>query len=106
MTCSMVRTGKEVRYQTDYILGTDRCLFRDVTVWDPRHNSYHYLFIGCLSIYPPREHYDYLRRRKRPPLLPPTTQMSEGKLFAAQRRAVPKPKARGARKNAWISAAM
>ena len=26
-TWSMVREGKAVRYRTDYVLGTDRCLF-------------------------------------------------------------------------------
>ena len=38
-TWSMVQTGREVRYRTDYILGTDRRLFWNVSVRDPRHNS-------------------------------------------------------------------
>ena len=33
---------------TDYILGTDRRLFGNVSVRDPRHNSDHYLVLGCL----------------------------------------------------------
>ena len=37
-TWSMIREGREVRYRTDYILGTDRRLFGNVSVWDPRHN--------------------------------------------------------------------
>ena len=40
--------GQEVRSWTDYILGTDLCLFRNVTVWDPRHNSDYYMVLGCL----------------------------------------------------------
>ena len=35
-TWTMVRGGKEVRSRTDYILGTDRSLFRNVAVRDPR----------------------------------------------------------------------
>ena len=34
-TWSMVREGKVVRSRTDYILGTDRSLFRNVSVQDP-----------------------------------------------------------------------
>ena len=37
----MVRLGREVRSWTDYILGTDNFLFRNMSVWDPRHNSDH-----------------------------------------------------------------
>ena len=35
-TWGMLRKGREVRSRTDYILGTDRCLFGNVSVWDPR----------------------------------------------------------------------
>ena len=31
---SMQRDGREVRSRTDYILGTDHRLFRDLAVWD------------------------------------------------------------------------
>ena len=34
-TWGMLRKGREVRSQTDYILGTDQRLFRDVSVRDP-----------------------------------------------------------------------
>ena len=37
-TWGMLRKGREVRSRTDYILGTDRRLFRNVTFRDPRHN--------------------------------------------------------------------
>ena len=40
-TWSMIREGREVRSRTDYILGTDRRIFGNVSVRDPRHNSYH-----------------------------------------------------------------
>ena len=48
----MVRTWREVRSLIDYILGTDHSLFRNVDVWDPRHNSDHYLVLGCLRSAP------------------------------------------------------
>ena len=34
----MIREGREVRSWTDYIMGTDRRLFENVSVRDPRHN--------------------------------------------------------------------
>ena len=101
----MVRAGREVRSQTDYILGTDRRLFCNVSVWDPRHNSDNYLVLGFLSSAPLREHSKYLWRSKRIPLRPPTTPTREDGLFATLRRAVPKPKAWDARENVWISEA-
>ena len=47
-TLSMVWAGRKVRSRTDYILGTDRRIFNNVTVRDPQHNSEHYLILGCL----------------------------------------------------------
>ena len=44
----MIGAGREVRSPTDYILGTDRCIFWNVSVWDPRNNSDHYMVMGCL----------------------------------------------------------
>ena len=38
-TWEMLRRGREVRSRTDYILGTDRRLFGNVSVRDPRHIS-------------------------------------------------------------------
>ena len=51
---SMIWAGKEVRSRTDYILGTDRRLFWNVSVRDPRHNSDHYIVLGCLCRAPLR----------------------------------------------------
>ena len=52
-TWGMLRKGREVWSRTDYILGTDRCLFRNVAVRDPRQNSDHYMVLGCLPSAPP-----------------------------------------------------
>ena len=42
----MRRKGQVVRSWTDYILGTDRRLLKNVAVRDPRHNSDHYTVLG------------------------------------------------------------
>ena len=94
-----------MRSRTDYILGTDRHLFGNVSVRDPRHNSDHYLVMGCLHSAPLTEHTRYLEGWKKIPLRPLIAPTREDKIFAALRRAVPKARAREARKNDWISAA-
>ena len=104
-TWSMIREGREVRSLTDYILGTDRHIFGNVSVQDPRHKSDHYMVLGCLHIAPLREHVRYLRGSKRLPLLQPIAPTKKDGIFTALRRAVPKPLARDARRNTWISAA-
>ena len=43
--CRMVRLEREVGYRTVYILETDRRLFRNVSIRDPRHNSDHYMLL-------------------------------------------------------------
>ena len=86
----------------DYILGMDHCLFRNVYVWDPGHNSDNYMILGCLCSSTLREHTKYLRRRTWLPLRSLTTPMREGGIFAVLWRAIPKPKACKSRKNAWI----
>ena len=63
------------------------------------------MVLGCLSGTPLREHSDYLMRRKRLHLRPPTTLTRDNGLLAALRRAAPKTKSRQAQKNAWILAA-
>ena len=64
----MVRIGREVRSRTDYILGTDHRLFWNVSARYPRHNSDHYLVLGCLRSAPLGEHSEYLGRCKQIPL--------------------------------------
>ena len=44
-TWSMVREVKVVRSRTDCLLGTDRSLFRNVSVQDPRHNTDHFMVV-------------------------------------------------------------
>ena len=101
----MVWAGREVRSRTDYILGTDHRLFLNLSIQDPIHNSDHYLVLGYLCSSTLREKSEYVGRRKKIPLRPPTTPMRKDGFFADLQRAVPKPKAWDARKNAWISEA-
>ena len=51
-TWDMRRKVQVVRSRTDYILGTDRCLLKNFAVRDPRHNSDHYMVLGCLPSAP------------------------------------------------------
>ena len=102
----MLRKGRNVWSWTDYILGTDHHLFGNVSVRDPRHNSDHYMVLGCLPSASLTENKQYLGGRKKLPLKPPTEPTREDGVFAALRRAVPKARAREARQNEWISTEM
>ena len=102
-TWIMVREGKVVRSRTDYLLRTDRSLFRNVSVRDPRHNTDHFMVMGCLRSAPDWEHTRYIMGRRKMPLRPPTEPTREDGIFAALWRAVPKPHARDRHKNTWIS---
>ena len=102
-TWSMVRGGKALRSRTDYILGTDRSLFRNVAVRDPCNNSDHYMMMGLLRGGTVREHIRYIAGRRRLPLKPPKEPTREDSLFGDLRRAVPKPQPREQHWNAWIS---
>ena len=102
-TWAMVRGGEAVRSRTDYILGTDHSLFRNVAVRDPRHNSDHYMVMGLLRGRTGREHVKYITGRRRIPMKPPKRPTREDKLFGDLRRAVPKPQPREQHWNAWIS---
>ena len=86
----MIRKGREVRSRTDYILGTDLRFFRNVAVRDPRHNSDHYMDLGCIPRAPPTEHKRYLGGRKRWPVRPPREPTRTDEILAALRRAVPR----------------
>ena len=89
-TWSMVREGRVIRSRTDYLLGTDQILFRNVAVRDPRHNSDHYMVVGHLRSETAREHARYIKGRKKMPLKPPTEPTREDELFGDLRWAVPK----------------
>ena len=98
----MVREGKVVRSRTDYLLGTYRSLFRNVSVRYPRHNTNHLWWWAA-----------YAAPRNRNML---TTSWEGGRclsdhlwsllrengIFVALRRSVPKTHARDRQKNAWI----
>ena len=99
----MVREGKVVSSRTDYLIGTDRSLFRNVYVRDPRHNTDHFMVVGCLHSAPEQEHTRYIAGRWKSPLRPPSVPTREDGIFAALRRAVPKPHARDRHKSEWIS---
>ena len=98
-TWNMVREGKVVRSRTDYILGKDRSLFWNVSVRDLRHNTDHFMVLGCLCSAPTREHDKYLTGRKKLPIQPLTEPTREDGIFATLRRAVPKPHKRERRTN-------
>ena len=100
---NLSREGKVVRSRRDYILGTDRNLFRNVSVRDPRHNTDQFMVVGCLRSSPEREHACYIMGRRKMLLRPPTKPTREDGIFGALRRAVPKPHARDRHKNSWIS---
>ena len=106
MAWSIVRLGRGVRSWVDNILGTERHIFRNVSVRDPRHKSDHYIILGCLRNSTLREHITYLSWSKRLPIHPLNTPTREDGLFASLWRVIPKPKAWEARKNTWISADM
>ena len=91
----MVREGKVVRSRMEYLLGTDRSLFRNVSFRDPQHNTDHFMVVGCLRSAPEREHARYIKGRRKMPLRPPTEPTREDGIFEALRRAVPKPHERG-----------
>ena len=99
----MVREGKVVRSQTEYLLGTDRSIFRDFYFRDPRYNTDHFMVMSCLRSALEREHTRYIMGRRKMPLRTPMEPTREDGIFAALRRAVPKPHARNRHKNAWIS---
>ena len=60
------------------------------------------MILGCLYSSTLREHTKYLGWRTWIPLLPLNTPTREDGIFAALRRAIPKTKAQGEIKNAWI----
>ena len=86
----MLQKVREVQLRIDYILGTDRRIFGNVSVWDPRHKSDHYIMLGCLPSASMTEHKRYLGGRKKLPLRPPTEPMREDNVFTALQRAVRK----------------
>ena len=99
----MMRGGKVVRSRTDYILGTDRSLFRNVAARDLRYNSDHYMVMGLLRGGTARAHDKYIAGRRTVPMKPLRRPTREDELFGDLRRAVLKPQPREQHRNAWIS---
>ena len=62
---------QEVRSWTNYILGIYQRLLMNVALQDSRHNTDHYLVLGCLRGAPLAKHSHYLANKKRFPLKPP-----------------------------------
>ena len=81
-TWAMHRSGREVHSWPDYILVTDSCLFQNVSVQDARHNTYHYLVLGCLRGDAPAAHSRYLGRRTRFLIRSPETPDKSDRMFA------------------------
>ena len=103
MTWGVIRKGREVRSWTDYILGTDHWILRNVAVRDLRHNSDRYMVLGCIPSTPLTETKRYLGGRKRWPVRPPREPTRTDELFADLWRAVPRAQPRKAIRHALIS---
>ena len=102
-TWNMMRKGRVVRSRTDYLLGTDRSIFRNVFVRDPSHNTDHYMVVGHLRSATAQDHAGYIKGRRNMPLKPPTEHTREDELVEALRRAVLKQHEQERHTNAWIS---
>ena len=94
----------EVRYRTDYIIGTHCRLFQDVTFWDTQHQSDHYMVLGCLRGEPEKEITGYLRKLRRYPLRTLHRDLASGpdKLFSELKTHILKPPLRKRVMWAWI----
>ena len=47
-TWIMHQQWREGQSQTDYLLGTDRLLFQNASIWDPWHILDHFMVLGCI----------------------------------------------------------
>ena len=100
----MVLLGREVRSQTEYILGSSRWIFQNISARYSWHNSDHVVVMGCMCGASPRKNSRYLGRRTLLPLKPPgrQTRTRADKIFAGLHIAVPNPSIRSAHHNLWI----
>ena len=90
-TWCMFRLGRDVRYRMNYLMGMDHRLFQNVSVRDPRNNSYHYMVLWYLCGATHREQSCYLRQHRSPP--PPLlqTQTWEDQWFVDPGKVIPNP---------------
>ena len=82
--------SQEMRSWTDYIMGTESHLFRNVVVQDAKHNTDHYLLLGCLCGSTPAAHSRYLERHTRFPIRTPETSDRVDHIFSELRRDIPR----------------
>jgi hypothetical protein len=68
-TWSMEREGKILQSRCDYILGTDRRIFKYIRIKDPpTYNSDHFMVTGGLRSAPKHDNIKYLQSRRKFPL--------------------------------------
>ena len=96
--------GREVYSRTDYILVSYCRLFQDVAVRYLRHNSDHYMVLGCLRREPTKELTEYLRQACRPPLWHIRRYLgyTSDKIFSDLRTQIPKPPLHDQVRQDWI----
>jgi Reverse transcriptase (RNA-dependent DNA polymerase) len=108
-TFGQYRDGQLVRSRCDYILGTDRRMFKNVSIRDPRlYTSDHFMVHGRLLLTSNRrQHLAYHKARKRFPLQPPKggPMTRADVLFQALKLNITPPtRAERRARRAWISA--
>ena len=72
-------------------MGTDSHMFQNIAVRDVRHNTDHYLVLGCLCRAKPVMHLRYLGEHTRFPIMPPDTSDKADRIFSELRGETPKP---------------
>ena len=102
-TGAMHRGGREVRSRTNYILSIDSRLFQNVAIQDARHNTDHFLVLGCLRGTTPAVHLHYRWRCTRFPIRPPENPDRVDCMFAKLWRAITRPPQWERHCQAWIS---
>ena len=92
-TWRMRKDGQEIWSRTDYILGTYCRLLQDVDIQDMRHNSDHYMVLGCMSGDLEKELMDYLRKVRRFLLRPIRRDLASAseKIFSELKNQTPNP---------------
>ena len=84
----------------------NRRLFQNVSVQDPRNNTYHYMVLGCLFASNRKEHQLYLGWRTWIPIFPPRVPTRGGVIFEELRGAIPKIRRKDQQQAPWITADM
>ena len=90
-TWAMHQGGRKLRSCNNYILGTDSCLFQNVAVWDARHNTDHYLVLGCLLGAAPAARLRSLGNLTRFSIRPMANLDKAYRMFSGLWRSIPRP---------------